>query len=207
MSFIGPFGWDNNYNYVSQTNNPTESFLGKMKIIVPGVTPLQSCGPSSSTIGSAIKVGYDKIVPKNRGEYKAQPEEMLMDFFQDTRFTDKFLAIRSDYKWKSTPFNEVPQYYPYAVKMVFNVDAEFTWASSMVDVIGYLRNGWPVQICLKNPGHYILAAAYDMDNDEIRYHDPWPGRHADGNGFNRIMTRKEFESNVKPFAIVYKGSL
>lgn len=209
-NLIGPVFWNEENNYVTQDNNPSESFLGKLKINVPGVQPLQSCGPSTGTICSGIilgKKGYDQLVPKVRGSYKPQPEEMLMDFFQDGRFLKDFLNIRDNYNWKATPFNEVPQYYPFAVRMVFEIEAEFTWKSSFKDVINYLENGWPVQICLKKPGHYMAIVAYDSEKNEFRYHDPWKGRHSDNTGFNKRMPKAEFERNVKPFVIVYKSDL
>ena len=203
---VGPEGWNDKYNYIIQTNNPTESFLEKMRLTVPGVHPLQSCGPSAAAICSSILVGYDNIVPKIRGKYKPQPEEVLMDFFQDEKYLKEFLQIRSNFNWKKTHFNEVPQYYPFSVKMVFGVNAEFTWHAKLSYVVSYLKNDYPVQICLKNPGHYIAIVAYDTINEEFHYHDPWPERFKDGkDGFNRIMTKAEFKNNVKPFAIVYKS--
>ena len=66
-----------------------------------------------------------------------------------------------------------------------------------------LRNRCEVQLCFKNPGHFIAYVTYDEDTDETIYNDPWPDRFPDGNGFTRRMIKQEYDSNVKGFAIIY----
>jgi hypothetical protein len=86
---------------------------------------------------------------------------------------------------------------------VFGVKATFQFGNDFNKIASYLANGNAVQLCLINPGHYIAAVAYDDEKQEIIFNDPWPGRFADQNGFNRRMGRAEVAANVKTFFIVY----
>jgi hypothetical protein len=98
---------------------------------------------------------------------------------------------------------EVPQFYPSAVEAVFGAKAVFEWGADFAGAAACLREGRAVQLCLVKPGHYIAAVAFDDESREIIFNDPWPGRFADGNGFNRRMGEAEFKGNVKPYRIVY----
>ena len=136
--------------------------------------------------------------------YEPQSEEVLMDFFNDPRNYEALRRARPDTPPEKWHGNEVPQFYPAAMYAVFGVKAEFLWGNDPKKIASFLEAGCAVQLCLVNPGHYIAAVAYDTDRQEIIYNDPWPGRFADGNGFNRRMGEAEARINLKNFMIVYR---
>ena len=188
--------WNARDCYFVQTNNPTEEILRKRS---DGVW-LVSCGPSAAVTCIAV-MGFDVEV-KTPGDYKPQSEEVLMDFFNDPRNYPALQKVRPETPPDMWHGNEIPQFYPVAVQSVFGVKARFEWTAPFEKVIAELQAGKAVQLCLKNPGHYIAAVAYDDERDEIIFNDPLPGRFKDGNGFNRRLKRIDF-SNVKPFRIIY----
>ena len=190
--------WSDRDCYFVQTNNPTEEILRKRS---DGIW-LVSCGPSAAVTCIAA-MGFDVEV-KTQGGYKPQSEEVLMDFFNDPRNYSQLKAARPETPPDMWHGNEIPQFYPVAVQSVFGIKARFEWTAPFEKVIAELQVGKAVQLCLKNPGHYIAAVAYDDERDEIIFNDPWPGRFKDGNGFNRRLKRVDF-SNVKPFRIVYEA--
>ena len=188
--------WNARECYFVQTNNPTEEILRKRS---DGAW-LVSCGPSAAVTCIAA-MGFDVEV-KTPGDYKPQSEEVLMDFFNDPRNYSQLKAARPETPPDVWHGNEVPQFYPVAVTAVFGVKARFEWGAVFETVASELQNGKAVQLCLKKPGHYIAAVAYDDERGEIIFNDPWPRRFKDGNGFNRRLSKADF-SNVKPFRIVY----
>jgi hypothetical protein len=162
---------------------------------------LQSCGPTAAVNCLAV-LGYSLQV-ECPGTYHPQPEEVLMDYFNDPRNSEKLKQIR-DLDYTHLPMNEVPQLYPQAVMDVFCAHGEFTWIGTFAGVAGAVDEGKTVQVSLDDPGHYIAIIAYDEQTDELIINDPWPSRFHDGNGFNRRFSRNSFNRNVKPYAIIYK---
>lgn len=191
------YWYDRDRCYFSQENNPTEQILKKRE--EEGF--LESCGPSAAC-SALSSLGYDLTI-RCPGSYSPQPEEVLMDFFNDPRNYDKLEAIRRGVDPALMPGNRVPQWYPYAVKEVFGATGAFFWTNGLGAVAKYLEKGYAVQLCLKKPGHYIAAVAYDNEANEIIFNDSYPGRFADRNGFNRHMDAEEFKRNVKSYAIIY----
>jgi len=189
--------------YITQTNNPTETLLGKIRLHTPGLTALQSCGPSSAAMAIAAIHGYDFLKITTPGGYEPQPEEVLMDFFNDPRNKEEFIKIRSNFNTDRINFNEVPQYYPFAVSQVFGVKASFEWGAKFDQIYKDIEKGYSTQIALKNPGHYVTIVGCNNENKSIIYHDPWPQRFADNNGYKRIMSFDELKNNVKPYRVVY----
>jgi hypothetical protein len=147
-------------------------------------------------------MGFD-VACKCPGEYRPQSEEVLMDFFNDPLNYAALSKARPDTPPDVWHGNEVPQFYPAAVKAVFGVEAVFDWGGDFFKVAACVWAGNAVQLCLVKPGHYIAAVAYDDVTREIIFNDPWPGRFKDGNGFNRRMGETEFKGNAKPYRIVY----
>lgn len=190
--------WDQRSRFYSQENNPTESYL-KATMDKRGGW-LESCGPTSAiNCLSTMGVNVEIVCP---GEYKPQPEEVLMDFFNDPRNKALLDTIRQTDD--DIPENRVPQFYPVAVSRVFNAKARFQWELTWNDVQDYVRKGKAVQLCLKKPSHYVAVLAYDFNTRELIYNDPYGARFQDGDGgWNRRMGKKEFEANVKNYFIVY----
>lgn len=190
--------WQDRNRYYTQTNNSIEAFHkaeGKTK----GWT--ESCGPTSATtildmMGIMVEVGTP-------GGWKPQPEQVLWDYLNDPRNYPKFAQARPNLAPGSVPGNQVPQYYPVAVKEVFGGRCEFRATIRFDDVAQWVAAGKGVQLCLKSPGHYIPAVAFDEQSGELMFHDPFPDRFPDGNGFARKLTRAEFQSNVQPYGVFY----
>lgn len=182
-----------------QTNNPTEEILRKRS----DGEWLLSCGPTAAVTCIAT-MGFD-VCMKTQGNYLPQSEEVLVDFFNDPRNYSALQKARPETPPAVWHANEVPQFYPVAVSAVFGVKARFVWGAPFETVVSELQNGKAVQLCLKKPGHYIVAVAYDDEKDEIIFNAPYPSRFKDGYDFNRRLSRADF-SNVKPFRIVYDGA-
>lgn len=189
--------WNDPNTYYSQENNPTEQFL--VKIRTNGW--LYSCGPTAAVTCLAA-LGYSLKI-ECPGEYYPQPEEVLMDYFNDPKNFEKLKQIR-DLDYSVIPMNEVPQLYPTAVMDVFCAHGQFDWIGTFAAIAGIVEEGKAVQICFESPGHYVAVVAYDEETDELIYDDPWPSRFPDRNGFNRRLSRAEHTDNVKPYAITYK---
>ena len=191
----GAMFWNDRDHYYVQTNNPTETLLR----VKQDADWLESCGPTAATnCLAAMGLPVQIVCP---GNYQPQPEEVLMDYFNDPRNKETLNGVRA--VDDNIPKNRVPQFYPLAVYEVFGVVSQFRWGFSFDDVAAFVTAGNPVQMCLKKPGHYIAVVAYDGDKQHLIYNDSWPGRFKDKNGFNRTMNYKEFSSNVQNYFIVY----
>ena len=191
--------WNDRERYYTQTNNPTEEILRKRS----GGNWLVSCGPTAAVtclaaMGRDIRCGCP-------GNYQPQPEEVLMDYFNDPRNYEALKKARPEIDPRSYHGNEIAQYYAVAVPAVFGVKCSFAFGGKFSEVAALVQNGKAVQVCLVKPGHYIAVVAFDDPARELIYNDPWPGRFKDGNGFNRRMSEAEFLSNVKPYRLVYGG--
>ncbi|HXK36410.1 MAG TPA: hypothetical protein VJ553_02415 [Candidatus Paceibacterota bacterium] len=191
--------WDDRKYFFSQVNNPSEELLRK----TGAVGWLETCGPTAAVTCMAV-LGYDLTI-RCPGSYQPQPEEVLSDFLNDPRNYLDLAKERADIPPDRLPNNRVPQYYPLAVARVFGAQAFFTWLTDPVNLAKYLTEGRAVQICLEKPGHYLAAIAYDGDQDEVVFNDPWPDQHPDRNGFNRRIARMKLWENQKRFAVVYTG--
>ena len=109
---------DRNYYYI-QTNNPTEEILRKK-----GVKKyLESCGNTSS-VNVIASMDYNVDI-KSPGKYLLPADQALGDFLNDPSNYSEFEKIRTDINPIDYLGNEIHQYYPYAVKQLFNVKAEF----------------------------------------------------------------------------------
>ena len=189
--------WNDRTHYYIQTNNPTEQAL---KTYGKGVW-LVSCGPTAA-INCIAALGADVTVRSPSGKWAFQPEECLLDFMLDPRNEPKLNAIRN--LDASISNQEVPQYYPYAVNMLFGVTSRFLFTDKFQTIAAHIKGHGTAQICLKSPGHYLAAVAIEEERGELIYNDSWPQRHSDSNGFHRVMTKKEYEEECQPYVILYE---
>jgi len=200
--FSGTRKWDSKEAYYSQENNPTEAY-NKATLNDRG-SWLESCGPTAAV--NCLAAMGKNVVIKCPGAFLPQPEEVLMDYFNDPRNADKLKSVRDLGTGGATiPENRVPQYYPVAVRDVFGVGARFEWGASWDHIIKEIDRGRAVQICLTDPGHYLAVVAYTSeDGGLLIFNDSWGARFADGKGgFNRRMDKTELQSNVEPYRIIY----
>ena len=186
-------------DFHSQENNPTEWLLKKFwKKVVHGY--LETCGPTAA-VNCLKALGY-ACNCTCIGEYDIQPEEILSDCMNDPRYEPKFRAVRAATHIQG---GRIPQFYPLAVKLVFNVTtAKFMWLHNWTKITGYLREGKAIQVQLKRPGHYIALVAYDEEKNEIIYKDSWGRRKGLKNkGLNERMIKTEYDKNVCNYIVVY----
>lgn len=122
------------------------------------------------------------------GTWRPQPEDVLAEYFRDEiNNWPKFIGIRL-LNLKKYPPEQVPQYHPIALKEVLGVDGSFEWGTTFDLVAGLTASGNAVELCLKNPGHYILANQYDDEKKLIGFKDPapevvrWKAETLDANG-------------------------
>ena len=190
--------WDKKEHYYSQSNNPTEAFL--KATINDRSSWLESCGPTAAV--NCLAVMGKNVNVYCPGTYKPQPEEVLMDYFNDPRNKLRLNLVRK--VDENIPKNRVPQFYPTAVRDVFAYDCSFEWGPTFDKVRTFVTSKRAVQLCLINPGHYIAVIAYDSTTEELVYNDSWGERFSDGNGgWHRRMVREEFDLNTEPYYIVY----
>jgi hypothetical protein len=195
----GALKWNCKDSYYSQMNNPTEALLYKLRT---NERPqwLESCGPTAAiNCLAAMGINIEIVCP---GAFRPQPEEVLMDYFNDPRNFTKLEAVRK--VDADIPGNRVPQYYPLAVKEVFGVDVAFRWGAPSTGISDHVMAGRPVMVCMERPSHYIALVAYNPSTRNFIYHDSWGARFSDdGGGFSRLMGDTEFGNNLQPYHLVF----
>jgi hypothetical protein len=185
--------WDDPERYYSQKNNSVEKMLSS----------LETCGPTSA-IMALDSMGFNLKI-KAPGLWKVQPEDFLTLYLNDPRNAEKLQGQREDIDPRNYMGNRIPQYYPIAIQEVFGAKATFEWGASFPKVVTFLQKGNAVMLCLKDPGHFICAVAYNRVDETIIYHDPWPDnkwpeRHRKTPGFGRTLAESDFE-NVQGFIV------
>ena len=189
--------WDDREHYYTQSNNPTESLLRKRD----SASTLESCGPTAAVNCLAV-LGHtlDIFCP---GSYSPQPEEVLLDYFNDPRNADRLQKERADISVNQIPPNREPQFYPLAVREVFGAVAHFAWLSGF-EIRQHLEAGRAIQILMRTPSHYVAVVAYDSEVENAIINDPWPEGREDGTGFNIRVGIDDLMEEIEPFAIVYE---
>lgn len=186
--------WNDRSTFSIQDNNGIEAILRK------AAAPhwLETCGPTSA-VNILDAHGYATEV-KLPGGGTIQPEDALAVWMNDIKNADAEKQSRPDVDPTKYLDNEIPQYYPLALKAAFGAAAKFLPSISFDAVCNEVRVGHGVMICLKNPGHFLGVVAFDEAEKKLIYRDPWPER-TGTDGFNLRMGADEFALNVAPFAI------
>jgi hypothetical protein len=135
MMIKGVQFWNDRDCYYTQTNNPTEEILRKRS----DGSWLVSCGPSAA-VTCVAAMGFN-VCCGCPGDYVPQSEEVLMDFFNDPRNYAALKAARPDTPPDVWHGNEVPQFYPAAVKAVFGAAARFEWGAGFDTIAAELQLG------------------------------------------------------------------
>lgn len=196
-------------HYYSQMNNPTDEMDRKKDEYKNTELWLQTCG-STAIVNILASQGHS-IEVKTPGKYKPQPEEVLNDYFNDPRNYAKLRSIR-----KATPpqewiGNEVPQFYPQAIKDVFNIHSQFSWTINLPTIKNEIDKNHGIMVTLKKPGHYIAIVGYD-DKDNIIYNDPWPENYypeelKGSSGHLRRYPYSELIHNMKPYKVIVLNTI
>ena len=193
--------WEADDRYYSQENNPTEAY-NRARVAEGAKHILETCGPTMAVNCIAAMHSPEVLAVTCAGSYKPQPEEVLMDYFNDPRNSAVLRSIQN--LPESVPENRAAQLYPRAVMDVFGVPAVVKWSARWEHITGDLSNGYAVGLCMEEPGHYIAVIAFDDANRELIYHDSWGNRPGLRNGGkHERMSLHELQTNIKPFRIVF----
>jgi hypothetical protein len=183
--------------YYTQDNNAIEQIIKKKGIKFY----LETCG-STSMINCIASIKDDEWL-QDWDYIKIQVEDYVTCFMNDPHNYTEFMKIRNmDYNVYFG--NEIPQLYPYTAKQLFNIEAEFKFEKDWDKLINYIQNNQSVQLCFINPGHFIACNGIDTDTNELIINDPWQGHYTTG-GFNHRLSKQEYDNNINPWLIVYKG--
>lgn len=187
--------WNDRTTFSIQTNNAIEAILKK----IGAPHWLETCGPTSA-VNCLDALGWNTRIGLPGGG-TVQSEDVLTLWLNDIKNRNEEKRARTNIEPEAFLGNEIPQYYPAALFAVFGVLAQYVEGYTFESVASELKNGRAVMLCLKNPGHFIAAVAYDEEMQEIIYRDPWPGR-TGTDGFNLRMKEDEYGANVKTFAVI-----
>lgn len=186
--------WNARNTFSVQTNNSVENLLRRWSGKDRGY--LETCGPTSA-VNVLDAMGVPTTI-MSLTYAKIQPEDFLTLWMNDP-------ANLGDEKVPDDrPTNEYAPAYPTAIKKVFGCNVVYLENQGFDKVAAMVAAGRGAMICLVNPGHFLGVVAYDDATKELIYRDPWPNR-TGTDGFNLRMGQKEFESNVKPYVLVFGG--
>lgn len=183
--------WNARNTFSVQTNNSVEALLRRWSGKDRGY--LETCGPTS-----AINVLDSMGVPTQIMSLTfatIQPEDFLTLWMNDPKNRPSNVS-------DERPTNEYAQAYPNAISKVFGATARYLEGKGLDWIADMVSKGVGAMVCLKDPGHFIALVAFDDTTKELIYRDPWPNR-TGTDGFNLRMGKKEFESNVKDYAVVF----
>jgi hypothetical protein len=199
MKISGCFRWNDRNAFYDQTNNPTEHVL---KCLLPqGISALETCGPTAG-LNCLASIGH-KVEILAPGGFPLQPEEALSDWFNDPRNFSRMKANWYGLDPEQLPGNEVVEWYPMAIMEVFG--QRCVLEERLIDqrAIEELRMGHALQVCLRNPHHFIALVGFDEETHDFILKDSWGARWPDGDGFCRRMSQQEYVANVKPKGLIY----
>ncbi len=167
---------------------------------------LETCGDHTA-VNMAILGGFlDDEAVQNPGapaSWLPRKPDLLMLYFCDPRDDAELENVRS--VPETTLNNEIPQYYPLAMREVFGVDCVYVENLDFDAIKNYISQGYSVQIATINPGHFVGAYDYDSTNDNLIICDPWPDHIANGEWWKVPYSRTDVQGNVAPWGIVYRG--
>jgi hypothetical protein len=191
--------WNNPAIRYDQTQNSLEAIIKKLFAMHNiKISYLISCG--LSTAGCLYEgIGWltESNVPKFPNGEQIQFDDWIAMYCnnpQDTRFPN--------YPMPNNMYGE-----PYIImaKLLFNKTIRYIENISFDMAITELKKHNGIQICLKDPAHWIPIIAYDDKQDVLIFNDSWGSRQGNKNGgLHEEMTRAMF-ANVKNFFLIYEA--
>lgn len=169
---------------------------------------LETCGDHTAVNMAILSGCLDDVPPADPSapaSWQPRKPDLLMLFFSDPRDWAELDAVRD--VPENTLANEIPQYYPLAMRLVFGVDCEYVENIDFDTLKDYVAQGIGVQIATKNPGHFIGVYDYDASSDSLIIVDPWPDHIANGEWWKVPYSRDDVSNNVNNWGIIYKGRL
>lgn len=192
--------------YRKQNDNGIEGLLKRLKAQIKkhGVALqwLQSCMSNAAVICSKA-VGYLTAV-SCPGVYEPQEEDVLMNYFNEDRNKAKFQ--KELFLDPNLPPNRVMQYYPIAMKEVFNVECYYMnkFDGPFWDfIIKKIKEKNAIQLLLRKPSHSVAIFAFDDNTNELVGADPWERPSNNNDGWNFRLSKDDIENNVYPQCIIY----
>jgi hypothetical protein len=188
-----------------QTRNSIEEIVRKImqelvregKLDAKDARYLESCGACAF---STIMEGMGFLQSKDYFSFPAG-EQIQMD--------DAAMVWMNDPKrniYQATMANRYADTYVKAARELYDCSAYIHSNTTFKDVTRQVSAGNGVQICLKNPGHWLAVIDYDGKRDVLIYMDSWGGRPGLKNGgVFEEMDQKEFTANAQPDVIVYRS--
>jgi len=200
----GVTNWNDRNRFWVQTKNGVEAIL---KVALPKGTDgiphgwLETCGPTSCV--NVLDAMGKPIDCKSPGGGTLRPSDFLALWMNEPQnFAAMAKAVPSITDVDQYMENEIAAFYPEAVRQVFGVTGEYTEGKGFDWLASQVQSGRGAMICLKNPGHFLAVLAYDDATQEFIYNDSWPNR-TKTDGWNLRLTKSEFQTNVKPYALVF----
>lgn len=130
------------------------------------------CNVTALVMGwAAVTPDFDSWKNPFGGTHRIQPEDWLAEFFRDPKNFAEFMKIRP-LDLRIYPPERVPQYHPLAVQQIFGLQSMFSWGTTFDLIASLIAPNRSVELCLKSPGHYVLANAFE--NGKIGFKDPAP---------------------------------
>lgn len=207
---IGTLYWNDNKHFNIQTNDPVEELYRKLVNEMKQKYPqlhwgyLESCGVNAcANCFGATREGrvIIELMTSTPGGYVQQFSHLLIGFLNDPNNYADFEKIRKDISPYAIQGNRVPQYYPFLVQRMFGIKGIFNFGIDINIFKNILNLQYPIQVCLKNPGHYIAIVAYDEINDVFIYHDSWPRNGK--SGFCEQLPANILKNVLQDFYIYY----
>jgi len=208
MESFGCKNYDKKNNsafWAVQTNNTVEHLykvlINQLKRKYPDAniknSYLETCGDSAA-VNCIIAVDSDPII-SCPGGYRPQSDCLLAEYHNDPNNFIKFKKL--GYSPYDIQNNRVFSTYPIAVKEVFNKHCERFCYQKWENIIDFLKAGQSIQLCLKNPGHYIAVIGATKDKEiKLDCIDSWPKR----TGSHLFqLAQKEYEENTYETCVVY----
>jgi hypothetical protein len=128
-----------------------------------------------------------------------KPEDVMWLAMNSPHLYPELKPYRKDVDFNSYVLNRIPQLYPPIVKKLWDFEADFKGGGAFDKIVTEINNGNKIQLCLKNPGHYIGAYDYDHNTNELVCHDP---NHKFGERYTRI-SEKVFNQNIHMWYVIY----
>jgi len=163
-----------------QTETPLEVYLNTRK---KNITR-EMCGPTAAA--NCLKALFYPF--PTIGTYRPNPAQLIFDWLNDPKNYPAMERMRDDIDPRQHVGNRIPQYYPPAMRDLFDATSYFSWNHTHEWIIEQLRAGRKVQVLLKDPSHYISVVDYDQEFIVI---DPLHGE-------SRVHTLR-----IESFTLVY----
>jgi hypothetical protein len=205
---IGAKYWDQPFSYeISQRGNALYYVSNKAynEGRVGWTNKLRWCGPSQAALLFSLMKGYKWLSDKcMTGETRFQPEDIIGLWFHEKSNFQLMREIDPAFDNEQEYANYWMKFYPLMSHKLFKIRGTFIDGQVMpVQFKAILQEGGTVQLCLKDPGHYIGVGAYDTERKTYHCYDTWPER---AGGWRFEMNYSDIVSQCIPAGVLYENT-